>query len=90
MVKYMVEFESEEKKSRVIFISSLATSIILVIIFLAGALLANASRGGAAYTQVDMAAGAIFVFVIALIISLSLWPRVMDRLENTEKRHKQT
>jgi hypothetical protein len=81
----MVKFESEEKKTRVVFLSSLVTSIGLSLLFLAGALLANASRGGAAYTQVDMAAGSIFVFVIGLIISLSLWPRVMDRLEKKEK-----
>jgi purine-cytosine permease-like protein len=81
----MVKFESEEQKTRAVFFSSLATSLGLSLLFLAGALLTNASMGGAAYTQVDMAAGSIFVFVIALIISLSLWPRVMDRLENKEK-----
>ena len=64
---------------------SIATSIVLVILFLLGAFSTNALRGGFAYTQVDMTAGSIFVFVISMIISLSLWPRVMDWLEKREK-----
>ena len=66
-------------------LSSIATSIVLVIFFLFGAISTNAFRGGSAYTQVDMAAGSIFVFAITMIISLSLWPRVMDWLEMREK-----
>ena len=62
-------------------LSSIATSLVLVILFLLGAFSTNALRGGFAYTHVDMAAGSIFVFVITMIISLSLWPRVMDWLE---------
>ena len=64
---------------------SIATSIVLVIFFLFGAISTNALRGGSAYTQVDMAAGSIFVFVISMIISLSLWPRVMEWIEKRKK-----
>ena len=85
MVSYMVKFGSRDNRPRVVLLSSIATSIVLVILFLFGAFLTNISRGEVAYTQVDMAAGSIFVFVITMIISLSLWPRIMDWLESREK-----
>ena len=84
----MVKIESRDNKPRVVLLSSIVTSIVLVILFLFGAFLTNISRREVAYTQVDMAAGSIFVFVIAMIISLSIWPRILDWLENREKRDK--
>jgi len=85
MVNSMVKFGSKDKRTRVVFLSSIATSIVLVNLFLLGTLLANMYRGEVAYTLVDIAAGSIFVFVITMIISLSLWPKVMDWLESKEK-----
>lgn len=82
----MVKPESEEKKSRTVLFSSLATSTILVILFLSGAFFTNSVRGEMAYSQVDMAAGSIFVFVITMIISLSLWPRILDRFDKKERQ----
>ena len=84
----MVKFGSTENKQRIVLLLSLATSILLVVLFLLGSLLTNISREEIAYTQVDMAAGSIFVFVISMIISLSLWPRVADRLEDREDSNK--
>lgn len=84
----MVTFSSADNRPKVVLLLSLATSIVLDIIFLSGALLTNISRGEMAYTHVDMAAGSIFVFVIAMIISLSLWPRVADWFESKEKNNK--
>lgn len=81
----MVKFGSKDSRPRLVLLSSIATSLVLLILFLFGAISTNALRGGLAYTQVDMAAGSIFVFVITMIISLSLWPRVMDWLEKQEK-----
>lgn len=84
----MAEYGSTDKRSRIVFLLSLVTSILLVVLFLSGALLTNASRGEMTYTRVDMAAGSIFVFVISMIISLSLWPRIADWLEKTEENNK--
>lgn len=84
----MVKFGSTENKQRIVLLLSLATSLLLVVLFLSGSLLTNISRGEIAYTRVDMAAGSVFVFVISMIISLSLWPRVADRLEKGEKSDK--
>jgi membrane protein YdbS with pleckstrin-like domain len=81
----MVKIGSKDSRPRLVLISSISTSIVLVILFLFGAISTNVLRGGFAYTQVDMAAGSIFVFVITMIISLSLWPRVMDWLESRGK-----
>jgi membrane protein YdbS with pleckstrin-like domain len=81
----MEKFESREKKTKFVLLSSIATSMVLMSLFLFGAFLTNVFRGEMAYTQVDMAAGSIFVFVISMIISLSLWPKVMDWIESREK-----
>lgn len=81
----MVKFGSRDNRPRFVLLSSIATSIMLVILFLFGAISTNALREEVAYTQVDMAAGSIFVFVITMIISLSLWLKVMDWLEKKDK-----
>jgi len=85
MVNSMVKFGSKDKRTRLVFISSIATSLVLMNLFLLGTLLSNMYRGEASYTQVDIAAGSIFVLVITMIISLSLWPRIIDRLESRNK-----
>jgi len=76
----MVKSVSEDNKHRLVLLTSIATSLVLVIFFLFGAISANVIRGGVAYTQVDMTAGSIFVFVLTMIISLSLWPKIIDWL----------
>lgn len=81
----MVKFGSRDNRPRSVLLSSISTSIVLVILFLFGAISTNALREEVAYTQVDMAAGSIFVFVITMIISLSLWSKVMDWLEKKDK-----
>lgn len=84
----MVKFGSTDNKPKVVLLLSLATSIVLDVLFLSGALLTNVSSGETAYTHVDMAAGSIFVFVISMIISLSLWPRITEWIENRETNNK--
>jgi hypothetical protein len=76
----MAKSVSEANKHRLVLLTSIATSLVLVIFFLFGAISANVIRGGVAYTQVDMTAGSIFVFVLTMIISLSLWPKIIDWL----------
>ena len=86
MVNYMVKFGSKDKRARVVLLSSIATSLVLMNLFLFGTLLSNLYRGEVAYTLVDIAAGSIFVFVITTIISLSLWPKVIDWLESRDSK----
>ncbi|AAM32025.1 hypothetical protein [Methanosarcina mazei] len=80
----MVNFESKDK-NRAVFLLSVATSVVLMSLFLLGTLLANIYSGETSYTLVDVVMGCIFVFIITIIISLSLWPRVLDWLENREQ-----
>jgi len=77
----MVKSVYKSNRPRSVLLASIATSIVLVIFFLFGAISTIVIRGGAVYTQVDMVAGSIFVFTITMIISLSLWPKVIDWLE---------
>jgi membrane protein YdbS with pleckstrin-like domain len=77
----MVKSIYEGNRPRSVLLASIVTSIVLVIFFLFGAISTNVIRGVAAYTQVDIVAGSIFVLVITMIISLSLWPKVIDWLE---------
>ncbi len=77
----MVKSRYEVNKPRSVLLASIVTSIVLVIFFLLGAISTNVIRGRAAYTQVDIVAGSIFVLAITMIISLSLWPKVIDWLE---------
>ena len=84
----MVKFGSTDNRPRTVFLLSLVTSTVLVVFFLSGSILTNISRGEIAYTHVDMIAGSIFVFVISMIISLSIWPRIADWLESKEKNNK--
>ena len=124
----MVKSTSEDDRQRLVLLTSIVTSIVLVIFFLLGAISTNVTRGGVAYTQVDMIAGSIFVLVLTtvlhqlnqkiiyphydfkhltekyfeigmklddfliqlvkyctMIISLSLWPKVLDWLDKRKK-----
>ena len=81
----MVKSTSEDDRQRLVLLTSIVTSIVLVLFFLFGAISTNAIRGGVAYTQVDMIAGSIFVLVLTMIISLSLWPKVLDWLDKRKK-----
>jgi hypothetical protein len=84
----MVKFGSTDNRPRIVLLLSLVTSIVLVILFLSGSMLTNISRGEIAYTHVDMVAGSIFVFVLSMIISLSLWPKIADWLGSKEQNNK--
>ena len=81
----MVKSTSEDDRQRLVLLTSIVTSIVLVLFFLLGAISTNVTRGGVAYTQVDMIAGSIFVLVLTMIISLSLWPKVLDWLDKRKK-----
>ncbi len=84
----MVKFGPKDKRTRLVLLASFASSIVLLNLFLFGAILTNMIRGGMSYTHVDMVAGAIFVFVITMIISMSLWPKIIDRLESRDEGKK--
>ncbi|TAN46410.1 MAG: hypothetical protein EPN24_01210 [Candidatus Methanoperedens sp.] len=59
-------------------IASIVSSIVIVVAFLALALLKNSSRTIPLYTDVDIMAGMIFVFIMSMIVSASIWPGIIE------------
>jgi hypothetical protein len=60
-------------------IASIVSSIMIVVVFLVLALLKNSSRAIPLYTDVDIIAGMIFVFILSMIISASIWPGIIEK-----------
>ncbi len=70
-----------EKKGLYSIIASLATSIIVVILFYI--LAVQKMHESEMYTSVDVYGGMVFVFILSMIVSVSIWPGVIDkRLEH--------
>jgi len=59
--------------------ASIASSIVIVVVFFALALLKNSSRATPLYTDVDIIAGMIFVFILSMIVSASIWPGIIEK-----------
>ena len=62
-----------------ILIASLATSISLVSLFAALSIAVNSSRGVEVYSQVDIIAGMVFVFILSMIVGASVWPVIIEK-----------
>ncbi len=60
-------------------IASVASSLLLVIIFTGFSLLVNSSRTVPLYSQVDIIAGMVFVFILSMIVAASVWPGVIEK-----------
>lgn len=60
-------------------VASILSSIVIVVIFLALALLKNSGRAIPLYTDVDIMAGMIFVFILSMIVSASIWPGIIEK-----------
>jgi hypothetical protein len=72
-----------EKKGKYAFIASVASSFVLVIVFAVLSFAVNSSRDVPLYSQVDIIAGMIFVFILSMIVAASVWPGIIEkRLKN--------
>jgi hypothetical protein len=60
-------------------IASIVSSIVTVVLFLALAMLKNSGRAIPLYTDVDIMAGMIFVFILSMIVSASIWPGIIEK-----------
>lgn len=65
-------------------IASVVSSAMVSILFLALALLKNSGRPEPLYSQVDIIAGMIFVFILSMIVSASVWPAIVERRRKGE------
>ncbi len=66
-----------EKKGLYSLIASIATSLVVVLVFY---MLASAKvQGNSLYTSVDVYAGIVFVFILSMIVSASIWPEIIEK-----------
>jgi protein-S-isoprenylcysteine O-methyltransferase Ste14 len=68
-----------ENKGKYAFIASVASSLVLVVVFAVLSFAANSSRDVPLYSQVDIIAGMIFVFILSMIIAASVWPGIIEK-----------
>lgn len=69
----------KSKTGKYSLIASIVSSIVIVVVFLALALLKNSGRTIPLYTEVDIMAGMIFVFILSMIVSASIWPGIIEK-----------
>ena len=68
-----------DKTGKYSLIASIASSIVLAGVFALLAVLKNSSRITLLYSTVDIIAGVIFVFILSMIVSASIWPGIMEK-----------
>ena len=68
-----------ENKGKYAFIASVASSLVLVVIFAVLSFTVNGSRDVPLYSQVDIVAGMVFVFILSMIVAASVWPGIIER-----------
>lgn len=72
-MKYM-----EKKLGLYSTLASLATSIVIVLIFYVQAM-EKVNSNQEVYKQVDVYAGMVYVFVLSMIVSASIWPGIIEK-----------
>jgi hypothetical protein len=68
-----------DNKGKYSLIASILSSLLLVILFAGLAVMVNNSRTVPLYSQVDIIAGMVFVFVLSMIVSASVWPDIIEK-----------
>ncbi|MBW6470072.1 MAG: hypothetical protein K0A90_02495 [Methanosarcinaceae archaeon] len=64
-------------------IASVVSSVVLSVVFVLLAILKKSGMATPLYTQVDITARAVFVFILSMIVSASVWPNIVEkRLKN--------
>ena len=79
----MEEVVMKGKVGKYSLIASVVSSVALSVVFVLLSVLKNSGMATPLYTQVDIGAGAIFVFILSMIVSASIWPNIVEkRLKN--------
>jgi len=71
--------KSSDNKGKYSLIASILSSVLLVILFAGLAVMVNRTRVVPLYSQVDIIAGMVFVFVLTMIVSASIWPEIIEK-----------
>ncbi len=66
-----------EKKGLYSLIASLATSLVVVLLFYV--LASGKVQDNPIYTSVDVYSGMVFVFILSMIVSASIWPGIIEK-----------
>jgi len=75
----MEEIVMKGKTGKYSLIASIVSSFVVIGLFLLLALLKNSSREIPLYTDVDIMAGMVFVFILSMIVSASIWPGIVEK-----------
>lgn len=67
----------EKKLGYYSVLASLATSFVIAIIFYV--LASSKVKANPMYTYVDVYAGMVFVFILSMIVSASIWPGIIEK-----------
>ncbi|WP_298682915.1 hypothetical protein [uncultured Methanomethylovorans sp.] len=70
---------SDDNKGKYALIASILSSVLLVVLFAGLAVMVNRTRVVPLYSQVDIIAGMVFVFVLSMIVSASIWPEIIEK-----------
>lgn len=71
-----------EKKSGIYsLVASIVTSVVIVLIFYILAA-GKVSTNPEMYKPIDMYAGMVYVFVLSMIVSASIWPGIIEKKLN--------
>ena len=71
--------KSSDNKGKYALIASILSSVLIVILFAGLAVMVNRTRVVPLYSQVDIIAGMVFVFVLSMIVSASIWPEIIEK-----------
>lgn len=71
--------KSSDNKGKYALIASILSSVLLVVLFAGLAVMVNRTRVMPLYSQVDIIAGMVFVFVLSMIVSASIWPEIIEK-----------
>ncbi|MDW7733614.1 MAG: hypothetical protein SCH66_14445 [Methanolobus sp.] len=69
----------KDKIGKYSLIASIVSSLAVSGVFILLALLKNSGSSTLLYTQVDIMAGTVFVFILGIIVSASIWPGVVEK-----------
>ena len=75
----MEEIVMKGKTGRYSLIASIVSSFVVVGMFFLLALFKNSIREIPLYTDVDIMAGMVFVFILSMIVSASIWPGIVEK-----------
>ena len=71
--------KSSDNKGKYSLIASILSSVLIVILFAGLAVMVNRTKVVPLYSQVDIIAGMVFVFVLSMIVSASIWPEIIEK-----------